>query len=331
MAAPPISFVLPPHRRPTVAIPEEVPRGYVDDISDVFFNGPWLSWTLQTYLRLREHGYPCRLVESIREQGIIVVHQGDLPFNKKPPDDGIFVTTLGDAAWHPYAQVQIVQNPNYLEGLDNTFFMHHWTQPGLIPRSDERGDTFENVGYFGHPDQLADPLHDDEWEQFLAEHDLNWIPVHKGSDRQSDYSDIDLVVAIRSFDGRSYDYKPATKLHNAWLAGVPAILGPESAYQAERRDELDYLEARTYDELREYVTTLNRDPTLRRKLRERSEENRTRINPEQKAQEWWELLTDPVQDIYEQWTSWSVFGRKAFIAKRWARVKRNAIQERLGG
>ena len=326
-----IKFYLPNSRHPDgFSVRKNIPKNFVDQVSFSFWNSS-LAWNLQTYLRLREQNYPCRLVDTLPEKGIIVSHRADLPFSKKPPADGIFVATLGDAGWHPYAQVQIAQNPNHLKGLENAFSMHHWTQPGLIPRSEDRGDTFENVGYFGHPDQLAEPLHGDEWEQFLAEHDLNWIPVHKGSDRQSDYSDIDLIVAIRSFDWQSYDYKPATKLHNAWLAGVPAILGPESAYQAERRDELDYLEARTYDELREYVTALNRNPTLRRKLRKRSEENRARINPEQKAREWWELLTGPVQDIYEQWTSRSAFGRKAFIAKRWARVKRNALQERLGG
>jgi hypothetical protein len=138
-------------------------------------------------------------------------------------------------------------------------------------------------------------------------------------------------VAIRSFDGRSYDYKPATKLHNAWLAGVPAILGPESAYRAERRNERDYLEARTYEELRDYVVTLKRRPELRRALRVQAEANRSRVDPEAKARQWWELLTGPVSDIYEQWKSQSVLGRAMFLSKRWLRVKRNALQKRLSG
>jgi hypothetical protein len=238
--------------------------------------------------------------------------------------------TRGDGGWHPYAQAQIVQNPNQLEGESNTFFMHHWTQPGLVPRREDRGDTFENIGYFGHPAQLAHPLRDKEWEQFLAGYDLNWIPVHKGSDRQSDYSDIDLIVAIRSFDGRSYDHKPATKLHNAWLAGIPAILGPESAYRAERCDELDYLEACTYEELKEHITTLRHDVELRRKLRERSERNRMRINPEQKVEKWWDLLTGPVRAIHKRWKGMSAVGQTKYIAQRWLRVKQNALRERIG-
>jgi len=326
----PISFYLPQERRPCLDIPAEVPEGYVDEISEVFFNGPWLSWTFQTYLRLRECGYPCRLVGTIPVEGIVVVHRADLPFNTTPSSQQIFATTLGDAGWHPYAQVQIVQNQNHLNGVENAFFMHHWTQPGLIPRDEGRGDTFENVGYFGHPDQLADALHDPEWERFLAERGLDWIPVHKGSDRQSDYSDIDLIVAIRSFDGRSYDYKPATKLHNAWLAGVPAILGPESAYQAERTHELDYLEARTYEELCQYVDELRDNVPLRRLLRKRSEERRADIDPEQKAEDWWDLLSGPVAHIYERWASMSRIRQKLFLTKRWLTVKKNAAVERLG-
>ncbi len=328
---PPLYFYLPPHRRPSDPIPEEVPRGYVNGVSDAFFGSTSLSWTLQTYLRLREHNHPCRLVEEIPPEGIVIGFRGDIPFSKKPKKDSIFVALLGDAGCHPYAQAQIVQNPNHLEGIDRTFFMHHWTQPGLIPRSEDRGNAFENVGYFGHPDQLADVLHETKWEQFLDEYDLNWIPVHEDADRQSDYSDIDLIVAIRSFDGRSYDYKPATKLHNAWLAGVPAILGPESAYRAERRNERDYLEARTYEELRDHVVTLKRRPELRRALRERAESNRARINPAEKVRQWWELLTGPILDIYKGWRSRSVLGRAVFFSKRWLRVKRNAIQKRLDG
>ncbi len=324
-----INFLLPGLSSLNFDIPSEISLGYVDGISDLFFNGPSYSWTLQTYLRLRESGHPCRLVESMPKEGIVVVHRGDLPFNRVPPANCILVTTLGDADWHPYAHVQIVQNPNHLEELSETFFIHHWTQPGLIPRSEDRGDIFKNVGYFGHPNQLADPLHATEWEQFLGGHDLNWIPVHKGSDRQSDYSDIDLIVAIRSFDGRSYDYKPATKLHNAWLAGVPAILGPESAYRAERSDEFDFLEARTYKELCEYIEILKARPALRSKLRERSEENRKEINPAQKAEKWWELLTGPVTDVYHWWTGLSDVRQRMFIAKRWLRVKKRGLQEKL--
>jgi hypothetical protein len=263
------------------------------------------------------------------EEGIIVLNRGDLPLNRTPTEKQVFVTTIGDGGWHPYSQVQITQNPNRIEELDETFFMHHWTQPGLIPRDSDRDSAFENVGYFGHPNQLADRLCSESWEQFLSQHGLNWVPVHEYPDRQKDYSDIDLIVAIRGFEGRSYDYKPATKLHNAWRAGVPAILGPESAYQAERSDELDYLEARSYDELCGYIRTLKDRPALRSKLRKRSVEKGNEIDPDRKAERWWELLTGPVAEVHDRWTSLSLIQRKMFFTKRWLRLKKCGLKQRL--
>jgi hypothetical protein len=59
-----------------------------------------------------------------------------------------------------------------------------------------------------------------------------------------DYSDVDVVVAVRSFDHND----PPSKFHNAWHAGVPAVLR-ESAYQANRKRDLDYLEVSSADDV----------------------------------------------------------------------------------
>jgi hypothetical protein len=39
----------------------------------------------------------------------------------------------------------------------------------------------------------------------------------------------------------------AIKLYNCWHAGVPAVLGAESAFRANRRSDLDYLEVQSLD------------------------------------------------------------------------------------
>ena len=58
---------------------------------------------------------------------------------------------------------------------------------------------------------------------------------------------------------------PGTSFHRAnsttpGIAGVPALLGCESAYQAERRNEYDYFEVHSADEVLETLLRLRGDP-----------------------------------------------------------------------
>jgi len=55
-----------------------------------------------------------------------------------------------------------------------------------------------------------------------------------------DFREADLILAVRPGDRRRATNKPASKLVNAWLAGVPALLGPEVAYRELRRSELEW-------------------------------------------------------------------------------------------
>jgi len=54
--------------------------------------------------------------------------------------------------------------------------------------------------------------------------------------------------------------KPAWKLFNAWLAGVPAVLGPESGYRELREGPLDYVEAATPDDALRALQRLHDEP-----------------------------------------------------------------------
>jgi hypothetical protein len=67
---------------------------------------------------------------------------------------------------------------------------------------------------------------------------------------------------VRPPDKKLHARKPATKLYNAWLAGVPAILGPEQAYRELRRSDLDYLEVKNVPEALAAVDRLIREPAL---------------------------------------------------------------------
>jgi len=77
-----------------------------------------------------------------------------------------------------------------------------------------------------------------------------------------DYRAVDVLIAVRPPDRRLYLAKPATKLVNAWLAGVPAILGEEFAYRELRRSPLDYIEVASIDDARRAVRRLRDEPIL---------------------------------------------------------------------
>ena len=167
----------------------------------------------------------------------------------------------------------MVQNP--CEASRGSYFIPHWPQPGL--RSRQPQDRFKPDAYLGHRNSLAPALLAPAWETQLLQRGLHWLPVintngwneYQSIDtRWNDYRHIDAIVAIRQLHlwRPGYRSKPATKLYNAWLAGVPAILGRELAYRTEGTIGINYLEANSMAELLSCIDTLQQNVTLRRTL-----------------------------------------------------------------
>lgn len=117
--------------------------------------------------------------------------------------------------------------------------------------------------------------------RFLADHGIEWVcdgnvyaqGATDGLQLQwNDFSETDLVLAVRPPSGDLHLRKPATKLCNAWLAGVPAMLGPESAYRSLRRDELDFIEVGARAEAEAAVLRMLQEPARYASMRERASE-----------------------------------------------------------
>lgn len=298
------------------------------------------AWTLQTYLRLRAEGFPCQLVQSMPAEGIVIAHRDSLRADTQPGPKLLIVCLQADRGRHSYAQTHIVQNP---KGLlyqimllgdkyllpGGIYYMPHWPQPGLIPRCVDRGDRFENVAFFGVERNLAPQFKNPAWQKCLEDLGLKW---HAFSDfsRWHDYSNVDVVVAVRSFDNRDYTWKPATKLYNAWHAGVPAVLGREPAFQAERKNELDYLEVNSIDDTARALKRLREDSALRRAMVENGKKRAQETHPQQIARRWQQLITEELVPEYEAWIS-SSWRRLTFIKRRqWAiqtRERRKRLQK----
>ena len=227
-------------------------------------------WGLATGLLLRDSGFPCTITTTFPKRGIVIAHYDTLSLDGPPSDNILLVCVQADRAEHPHAHLHVVQNPSdYKVGTGRGFFIPHWPEPLLLPRLANRGDVFRNVCYFGWQDCLEKELQSARWATDLSELGLTWNLV---SEKQRllwpDYRYVDAIVAVRSFDVVEHKWvnKPASKLYNAWIACVPAILGRECAFQMERRSALDYIEVGSYQEALSTLRTLRDDSGFRRKI-----------------------------------------------------------------
>jgi hypothetical protein len=214
------------------------------------------AWVLQTFLRLQAAGVPVQLIDRLPEDGIAIFSSKQrkllLQQQRHLRTTALLVAIREDVSSTPYAHLDLVQNPSQVRS-GRAILMPLWPQPGLIPRDVQRGDTLVNIAFKGFSGNLHPSFGSAEWRGFIARRGLTWtadaVPYTGARTQHSglywnDFSTTDLIVAVRPDDPRGHPRKPATKLYNAWLAGTPAILGPEVAYRALRRDPLDYIEVR---------------------------------------------------------------------------------------
>src|SRR5207237_2524477 len=113
----------------------------------------------------------CKFPHTRPSEGIAVAHRGFCAGDLRA-GDRLLLACVGDVrqqpefnGLHPYAQLCLSQNPleRMLVNPDPLWefaFIPFWPQPGLLPRDPARGTKFENVAYFGWPQNLADPLHE---------------------------------------------------------------------------------------------------------------------------------------------------------------------------
>lgn len=116
-----------------------------------------------------------------------------------------------------------------------------------------------------------------------------------------DYKDCDLVLAVRYLTATDFYAKLASKLVNAWHAGVPVLLGPEPAYQALRTTPLDYLEIRSPDEFIRGVIRLKESPELYRRMVENGFVRASEFTNERIIARWHEVLAGPVAEGFSVW------------------------------
>lgn len=321
---PPIYFYVPKSDLSNCNIPDN-PHINWSDFGKVTNDSSYGNWTVQTFLRLKADGLPCQLVGDIPNEGIVIAHRSSFPFNLRPQSKLLLVSIKADYDPHPYAQLQIVQNVQDVERVRSSYYIPFWSQPGIIPRKQEREDTFENIAYFGIEKNLAPELQSPSWSQLLETMGWKWQIMNR--ERWHDYSEIDAVVAVRSFEQQGgYDYKPATKLYNSWLGHVPAILGSDSAFRNERRSELDYLEVTSLEDLITALKKLRDDKNLRSAMVQNGQMRSESFKAENIVAQWRKFITDVAIPTYYRWHTTPLLHKKFCLARHYLTVEENNLK-----
>lgn len=309
------------------------PAQLADGRGDCTWVGPY-NWTIQTYLYLQAAGVNCRLSSTLPDAGVILTHSDFLSANMCASRTQFLVEIKPDRPLAcTFANFVVTQNrrdpiaSGFRRFLIPSAPVPYWPQPGLRPRDPARGDRFENVSYMGNPEQfLADR---DALAAEVAQLGLQWRMMPR--ERWSDYSDTDVVVAVRPTPSEreqassplfTPETKPASKLCNAWLAGVPAVLSPDVAFRELRRSDLDYLEAISVADVVAQLRRLRDDPALRRSMADNARLRATGLSTSRAATEWRRVLETLIAPRYDRW-------RRSALRRRCVRQFRPAVRRFL--
>ena len=267
-----------------------------DIISSFAENGD-LCWTVQTFCRLREAGIGGSEIGTAPSPGRINLAKAKT-LSRSGPSPGAFeVSIQADYPRILWAPFHIQQNLDLIGSDDALQYL--WPQTQIRPRGAERSEV-KRVGFFG---KLSGNLvsNEAEWRRQLELRGFEFVAPPP--DSWHDFSDIDVALAIRSFGTARHSHKPANKLINAWIAGVPFVGGSDSAFRQVGTAGVDHLLATTLPEALAQIERLRSDPKLYSQLAQAGRERARNFTVEQIAQQWVTMLEGPVAARYREWAA----------------------------
>ena len=293
-------------------------------------------WIIVTYLYLKQKHLNVSISDRFIPGEICVVSSQDLGI-KERTFNSFVVGCRGDGFQPPLCDFTVVQNKACLDDSETDIFIPIWPQPGLIPRLKERGSTIENIVFKGDEINLYESFRSPEFKRELEKLGVT-LRINGKRENEPvmwhDYSTDDLVLAVRDLTEKDALVKPASKLVNAWIAGVPALLGPEPAFREQRQSDLDYIEVTTPQAVLEAVKLLKSQPELYQKMVANGHKRAEDFTTEKMIQRWYEFLAGPVADGYKRWSKRTQVSRMAEFSLRSIQHKiarRKAAYDRVHG
>jgi len=281
-------------------------------------------WIVQTYLHVRDalaaDGWSVALTDRFEPGTIAVAHWDEL---HRPRWRAPFAYLIGVRADRPPVVMadKIVRQNTLAPDDAHTIGIAPWPQPGMRPRNPERGDTVRRVGYFGRMAQAPSFFSDPAFRAELAALGVEFVPSEHD---WQDYSEIDVVIAFRTAPPSLLRHKPVSKVSNAWLAGAPAIVGPEPAYLQLRESEHDMRVANDAQGVIAELTRLVRDRAFYAAMRARAAERAREFDVPALRDRWLAFFRERVGPAFTQWRA-----HEAGTVRRYAWYLEAMLAERV--
>ena len=259
------------------------------------------NWIVQGYLRLREPleraGFEVSIASRFSRGAICIAHRDDLNRYGDPLYDCFVIAARADRPPVLVAQLEVVQNPLQSRG-PHSHLIPHWPQPGLVPRDAARGTRVKRAVYYGRESGAPAWYRADGFRQALASRGVAFEVCDTG---WHDYREVDVLLAHRDDTPTMLANKPASKLVNAWLAGVPAVVAPEPAFIALRQGPLDFIATTDAPSTIDAVASLANDATLYRGMVDNGVARGAEFDVEAIRRRWMALILDVALPAYERW------------------------------
>ncbi|RJS94989.1 hypothetical protein D3260_00020 [Salinisphaera sp. Q1T1-3] len=265
-----------------------------DEISDLCRDGRDV-WIINTYTRVRDALAAVSISADVVPGAICIAHHDDLA-QLSNTHECVLVAIRADRERSFGCDFEVVQSPSSIE-WERSFFIPHWPQFGLSPRSVDRGNTISRIGFFGLEKNLADEFRTEAFHDALKRMGVELVICHEPSS-WTRYNDIDIVLAIR--DGSPYylQSKPASKLYNAWIAGCVAFVGDEPAFHYHGLHRIDFMHIRDSAEMIRTLEELKSNPQVYEQMRHRSLIRAREVSVEATLKKWCEFLEREVRSKY---------------------------------
>ena len=293
-------------------------------------------WTVQSYIQLapilRSKGYTVTAGCNVPNNSIVVAHSDDINQFFSGLYRAFIVGIRADRSTVLSAHIEILQNGLHGESSHQKF-IPLWHQPGLIPRNPSRGLRIQKIAYFGRKDSLPPWFSHSDFLSALSQ--LN-IQFDVRSDAWHDYSEVDLLLAHRVEAPTMLLQKPGTKLYNAWLAGVPALLSPEPEYLRLRHSPHDFIDVNSPEDVIAAVKQLLSNPVDYEHMLKQCESRSKEFTDQAIASIWMDFLTGPVIQAYKDWCQsrnplldWFKFSRRLLQQKKLSAQFKEQMRQEL--